>query len=87
MFGFLRDVLDIIEKRTPGYLICAFDRSEITFRNELYPEYKAHRDPMPDNLRSQIPLIQQLLRTLGIPVMDIANFEGGRHHGHDCPGG
>ncbi|MGI9518219.1 MAG: DNA polymerase I [Pirellulaceae bacterium] len=75
VFGFLRDVLDIIEKKTPGYLICTFDRSEITFRNELFKEYKAHRDPMPDNLRSQIPLIQELLHALDIPVMDIANYE------------
>ena len=75
VFGFLRDILDIIEKRQPRYLICTFDRSEITFRNELYADYKAHRDPMPDDLRSQIPLIQDLLRALNIPVMDIANYE------------
>ncbi len=75
VFGFLRDVLDIIEKKNPAYLICTFDRSEITFRNDMYKEYKAHRDPMPDNLRSQIPLIQELLHALGIPVMDIANYE------------
>lgn len=75
VFGFMRDILDIIEKRKPGYLVCTFDRSEITFRNELFAGYKAHRDPMPDDLRSQIPLIQDLLRSLDIPVMDIANFE------------
>ncbi len=75
VFGFLRDILDILEKRKPGYLICTFDRSEVTFRNALYPEYKIHRDPMPDDLRSQIPLIQELLDALNIPVMDMANFE------------
>lgn len=75
VFGFLRDILDIIEKRKPDWLICTFDRSEITFRNELFDQYKAHRDPMPDDLRCQIPVIQDLLHALNIPVMDIANFE------------
>jgi DNA polymerase-1 len=75
VFGFLRDILDIIEKRKPTWLICTFDRSEVTFRNELFEGYKAHRDPMPDDLRCQIPVIQELLHALHIPVMDIANYE------------
>ncbi len=75
VFGFLRDILDIIEKRQPTWLICTFDRSEVTFRNEMFDDYKANRDPMPDDLRCQIPVIQEMLHALNIPVMDIANFE------------
>lgn len=75
IYGFLRDILDILNKRQPDFLFCAFDRSEVTFRNDIYPEYKAHRDPMPEALRSQIPEIQRLLRALAIPVLDLEGFE------------
>lgn len=75
VYGFTRDVLDILKKYQPDYLICAFDRSEITFRNELYDQYKAHRDPMPDELRSQIPMIRQLVEALSIPIMDLEGYE------------
>ena len=75
VFGFLRDILDIIEKKQPRYIICAFDMSENTFRNDMYDQYKANRDPMPDDLRSQIPLIQKLLEAMSIPVLQHPNFE------------
>ncbi|MDG2011901.1 MAG: DNA polymerase I [Pirellulaceae bacterium] len=75
VYGFVRDMLDIIEKKKPGHLICTFDQGSVTFRNEMYAEYKAHRDPMPDDLRSQIPLIQKMLHALGIPVLGVDNFE------------
>ena len=75
IYGFTRDILDILTKRKPDFLFCAFDVSEVTFRNELYPEYKAHRDPMPDDLRVQIPEIQRLLRALAIPVLELNGYE------------
>ncbi len=75
VYGFVRDVLDIIEKKKPGYLICTFDKGSVTFRNDMYSEYKANRDPMPDDLRSQIPLIQEMMHALGVPVVALQNFE------------
>jgi DNA polymerase-1 len=75
IYGFTRDILDILTKRKPDFLFCAFDVSDVTFRNDLYPEYKAHRDPMPDDLRVQIPEIQRLLRALAIPVLELDGFE------------
>ena len=73
--GFLRDVSTLLQQWKPTYLICAFDASEETFRNKLYPEYKAHREEMPDALRGQIGLIQQALELLGIPILSIGGFE------------
>ncbi len=73
--GFLRDIADLRERWHPAYLWCAFDRSEETFRNELYSQYKAHRDPMPDELRMQIPLVHQSLSLLGAGVIDAEGFE------------
>ncbi|MFO0455641.1 MAG: 5'-3' exonuclease H3TH domain-containing protein, partial [Planctomycetota bacterium] len=75
IYGFTRDILDILSKRKPYFLFCAFDVSDVTFRNELYPEYKAHRDPMPEDLRSQIPEIQRLLQALAIPILQLQGYE------------
>ena len=75
VYGFTRDILDILKKYEPDYLVCAFDRSEVTFRNKLYEQYKAHRDPMPDDLRSQIPMIRQLVDALAIPILDLDGYE------------
>lgn len=73
--GFLRDIATIQQQWNPTYLICAFDASEETFRNTLYPEYKAHRESMPEALRGQIGIIQDALKLLGIPVLSIPGFE------------
>lgn len=73
--GFLRDLLEIQNRYHPDYLFFAFDLSEITFRNELYPEYKAHRDEMPADLRLQIPLVRQALEALNVPILEQPGFE------------
>jgi len=74
--GFVRDVLEILEKQQPNYLFCAFDYPrEITFRHDLYQDYKAHREAMPDDLRPQIPNIHRMLETLGVPVLQIEGYE------------
>ncbi len=75
VFGFLRDVADLRDRWQAAFVWCAFDLSEITFRNELYAEYKAHRDPMPDELRGQIPLIRETLQMLGVGIADAVGFE------------
>jgi len=69
--GFLRDIVDILERRRPDYLICAFDPPGDTFRHGLYDQYKAERPSMPEDLRSQIPNIQRFLRALAIPVVSV----------------
>ena len=74
LFGFTRDLL-MLRKRQPDYLVCAFDRSEPTFRHTLYTEYKAHRAPMPDDLVPQIPLIQEVLTALAIPIVSHPDYE------------
>jgi DNA polymerase-1 len=75
LFGFTRDMLFLRNEVKPDYLICAFDRSEPTFRDHLYPAYKAHRSPMPEDLKPQIPLIEQMLQAMRIPVVSQAGFE------------
>jgi DNA polymerase-1 len=74
--GFIRDMLDILEKKKPDFLFCAFDApGGETFRHELYQPYKAQREEMPLDLQSQIPEIQRLLAALGIPALILPNYE------------
>src|SRR5262245_13340926 len=75
IFGFARDVLFLKNDQKPDYLLCAFDRSERTFRNDLYTEYKAHRAPMPDDLVPQIGEIPRLLEALRVPQVGIEGYE------------
>lgn len=75
VYGFVGDMLELIARKNPDYLIATFDKSEITFRNELFPQYKANRDSMPDELRQQIPLIRQAVDAMGIGIMEQSGFE------------
>ncbi len=73
--GFVRDVAEIIERRQPDFLVCAFDAPGPTFRHEIYDQYKANRAPMPLDLQSQIPNIQRFLEAMAIPVVSRVGYE------------
>ncbi len=75
IFGFLRDMLQLIRNQHPDYLFCAFDLPGPTFRHEMFSNYKADRAEMPDDLRPQIPEIRRLLDSLTIPVVALENYE------------
>src|SRR6266436_6560288 len=59
----------------PTHLAIIFDKSEITFRNKLYPDYKAHRAPAPDDLIPQFPLIREAVRAFDLPCLEQVGFE------------
>jgi DNA polymerase I len=59
----------------PTHLAVVFDKSERTFRSEMYPEYKANRSEPPDDLRPQFPLIRESVRAFDIPCLEQAGFE------------
>lgn len=73
--GFIRDIVDILEKKQPDYLFCAFDAPGDTFRHELYVDYKLDREEMPADLRPQIPSIRRMLDAMGIASLDLPGFE------------
>jgi len=75
LYGFTRDLLFVRLDKKPDFLVCAFDVAGPTFRDELYEEYKAHRAPMPDDLCMQIPMIQQVLEAMRIPVLGVPRYE------------
>ncbi len=70
------NMMQALQKEHPGdYVACVFDASGPTFRDELYPEYKAHRSPMPDDLRAQIAPIHEVVRLMGWNVLDVPGVE------------
>src|SRR5262245_44704095 len=75
VFGFVRDIMQVRKDRKPTYLVCAFDTPAKVFRSDIDPNYKAHRAPMPDDLRPQIPLIVRMLQAFRIPVLGQDGFE------------
>ncbi|MEE8450872.1 MAG: DNA polymerase I, partial [Thermoguttaceae bacterium] len=75
VFGFTRDLLDLLQKKKPDYLFCAFDLPGKTFRHEMYDQYKAQRKEMPEDLRPQIESIRRVIGALGIPALACESYE------------
>ena len=73
--GYIRDIVELIESKSPTHVIAVFDPPGKVFRHEFYPEYKANRDPMPDDLRNQIPNIKRMLDAMGVVRLEVPNFE------------
>ena len=74
IYGFARELLRIFEQEKPDYLAVAFDTGK-TFRDAIFPAYKATRAKMPDDLRPQIERIRQLVDTFNIPRLEMEGFE------------
>ena len=74
MFGFTSMLLNVLRDQQPEYVAVAFDVGK-TFRHEMFPEYKGHRERMPDELRTQIERIKQVVETLNIPIFTAEGFE------------
>ncbi len=75
IFGFSRMLLKLIKEQAPDYLAVAFDPPQKSFRFRLYEEYKANRQKMPDDMRSQIGEIKHMVETLGITILEHADYE------------
>ncbi len=75
VYGFTRDILQIIEQKQPDAIICALDPPGPTFRDKIYDRYKADRGEMPEELVGQIPKIEQVLHALAIPVISRIGYE------------
>ncbi len=73
-YGFTSVLLRLLESESPEYLAVSFDTGR-TFRDDLYPEYKATREKMPDDLRLQIDRIREVVKTFGIPILEAEGYE------------
>jgi DNA polymerase I len=77
--GAIRGIINMMQRLRKDvkadYAVCVFDAKGPTFRDAMYPQYKANRSPMPDDLRSQIPPIHEVVRLMGWPVLDVPGVE------------
>jgi DNA polymerase-1 len=78
---FTTALLGLIHRQNPDMLVVAMDSKTPTFRSEIYPQYKANRPPMPDDMPVQINRIEQILKAMNIPVLRLDGFEA-----DDCIG-
>ncbi len=75
VYGFVNMLRKLLKEHTPDHLVIAFDHRGKTFRHEMYSEYKAHRPPMPDDLRPQLSEIKKILAAWPITVLERQGFE------------
>ncbi|MGH2356712.1 MAG: 5'-3' exonuclease, partial [Candidatus Limnocylindria bacterium] len=75
IFGFLNIVLRGMADVKPDYAMVSFDVGRPQFRFDAYPEYKAGRPSMPDDLRGQFPVVRELCRMLGMPIRELEGYE------------
>ena len=75
VFGFMNSLLRLIETRRPEQLAVVFDMKGKTFRHEIFPDYKATRKPMPEDMAEQLPALRRALDAWGVPVMEMQGFE------------
>ena len=75
LFGFFRNLHAVLTHYHPRYFVAALDSRTKTFRHDLFPEYKATRQKTPDDLHAQIPWIEDILLTIGIPTIRVDGYE------------
>lgn len=75
VFGFTRKLLQMLRDEKPSHMVMVFDAPGKTFRDDIYPEYKSHRPPTPDDLISQFALIDEVVEAFQIPVVRIPGVE------------
>jgi DNA polymerase-1 len=75
VYGFINILLRVFREKEPRYVAVAFDLKGPTFRHEIYPEYKANRPPMPEDLVCQLPYIRQAVEAYNIRCLEESGFE------------
>ncbi len=89
LYGFTQMLLKVLKERSPDHLAVVFDAGRRTFRNEIYPDYKANRSAMPDDLAPQIGPIKEMVRAFNIPALQLEGYEADDIIGtiaRDCEG-
>jgi len=75
MLGFTNTLIQLLETEKPTYIGVAFDVSAPTFRHELYKEYKANREVMPEDLRRSLPYIRKIIEAFNIQIIEMQGYE------------
>ena len=75
IMGFMNSLMDVIKREKPDHLAVAFDKGGSQLRNDIFPEYKAHRDATPEAIKIAVPYIQELLKAMHIPIIEVSGYE------------
>ena len=75
IYGFIQMLLKLLKDYNPQHVAVVFDAGRTTFRTEMYPEYKANRAAMPDDLRVQMEPIREVVRAFNIPTLELQGYE------------
>lgn len=75
VYGLCNMILKLLQEIKPSYMLVAFDKSRKTFRTEKFPDYKGQRKATPPELKEQFPLSIRLLQAMGIPTLEVDNYE------------
>jgi len=73
--GFVRTLWDLMKNQKPTHIAVAFDISGPTFRNEMYPLYKANRDAQPEDITTALPYIENIIKAFNIPIVKLQGYE------------
>ncbi len=75
VMGFINSLFDVIKRENPDHLAVAFDKGGSTDRTEMFPEYKANRDETPEAIKIAVPIIQEILKAMHIPIIEKSGIE------------
>ncbi|SKB54827.1 DNA polymerase I [Salegentibacter holothuriorum] len=75
IMGFMNSLFDVIRREKPDHLAVCFDKEGSKARTEMFAEYKANRDATPEPIKDAIPIIQDILKAMHIPVVELAGME------------
>ncbi|MFM8741319.1 MAG: DNA polymerase I [Cytophagales bacterium] len=74
-FGFTNTLLEVIQKQKPTHLAVAFDTPAKTFRDEIFTDYKATRQETPEDIRAGVPIVKEIIKGFGIPILEKDGYE------------
>jgi DNA polymerase-1 len=75
IMGFTNSLFEILRKDKPEYLAVCFDKQGSKLRNDLFPEYKGNRQETPEAIKIAVPIIQEILKAMNIPIIELAGYE------------
>ncbi len=75
ILGFMNSLFDVIRRERPDHLAVCFDKDGSAERTELFPDYKANRDATPDVIKQSVPIIQEIIKAMNIPCVELSGLE------------
>ncbi|MEK9137224.1 MAG: PIN domain-containing protein, partial [Bacteroidota bacterium] len=75
IYGFVTALVKILDDEKPDHIAVVFDTKEPTFRHEMFPEYKATRQKMPEDMSSQMEKLKEVVRAFNVPLIEVPGFE------------